>query len=137
MAASKELTLVMNQLERFTAKVVKALILEVQAKLVRPASSGGTPRDTGFAAANWVPSISVPFLGIAGSRMAVSEGTASQGLAQVATQYMLRDGPAFVSNNVRYIQRLNGGSSKQAPSAFVQKAIADAVRAVDRARIAS
>lgn len=136
MAASKELTLVMNQLRSFTTNVVKALVLEVHAKLVRPASSGGTPVDTGFARANWVPSISAPFTAIVGSPEAVSQGAAAQGLAQVATQYMLQNGPAFVSNNVNYITRLNDGSSKKAPAAFVQMAIADAVRAVDRARIA-
>lgn len=137
MAESKELRLVVNSLERFAGNVVKALVVEVHAMLVRAPSEGGTPVDTGFARANWVPSISVPFASVAGSQQAVSGATAQSGLALIATRYMLRDGPAFVSNNVKYIQRLNAGSSTQSPPAFVQKAIADAVRNVERSRLSA
>ena len=41
-----------------------------------------------------------------------------------------KDGTAWVANNVPYITKLNGGSSKQAPSGFVQIAIARAVQAI-------
>ena len=130
--ASRELTLVVESLERFGANAVKALVLEVHALLVRAPSEGGTPVDTGFARTNWVPSISVPVTSTTGSPKAVSGAAAQQGLAVVATRYLLKDGPAFVSNNVQYIQKLNAGSSAQAPPAFVQKAIADGVRNVQR-----
>lgn len=133
MADSRELRVVVDDLTRFTRDSVVMLTLEVHANLVRAPSEGGTPVDTGFARANWVPSISAPVLTIDGSREAVSQGAAQRGLALVATQYALRDGPTYVSNNVRYIQVLNEGRSAQAPSGFVQNAVADAVRSVNRA----
>lgn len=125
----------MDDLSAFTGRVVSRLGVAAHAELVKAPSEGGTPVDTGWARANWVPSIGTPFEGIAGSRESaedgrVDQGPAQQGLARVAAAYRIRQGPVFVSNNVPYVPRLNDGHSRQAPSGFVQAAIERAVRAV-------
>ena len=43
--------------------------------------------------------------------------------------------PIFISNLVPYIHELNGGSSSQAPAAFVQIAVQEALSAVARAKV--
>ena len=127
--------IVVQDLTAFTEKVVRRLSIEAHANLVAAPLEGGTPIDTGWASANWVPSIGRSFEGTAGTAeqaraRRVSTGQAEQGLAAVITRYRLRQGPVFISNNVPYIGVLNDGSSAQAPAGFVQKAIAEAVRAV-------
>lgn len=89
--------------------------------------------DTGWSRANWVPAIGAPLLtdlsGIEPSVAGASSAGAKQqsALAGVASGYRLGRGSVFVSNNVSYIVRLNDGSSRQAPSGFVQRAIAKTV----------
>lgn len=77
--------------------------------------SRDTPVDTGFARANWQITIGAP---------AVGTGDSSESLASYNPE---RDGSTFITNNAHYIQRLNAGSSSQAPAAFVESAIARAV----------
>lgn len=89
--------------------------------------------DTGWARANWVPAIgasldrdlsNTPGTSQAATSARVQQQTA---LGAVASTYRLSRGAVFVTNNVPYIGRLNDGSSKQAPSGFVQFAVAKAV----------
>ena len=125
--ASRSVRVVVSDLDAFTTKFIKRLALNINAELIKR-----TPIDTGWARANWVPNIGVPFEGTAGTRADAEAGsvdTATQqaGLAEVATAY--QTGPTIhQTNNVPYIERLNGGSSKQAPAGFVQAAILTAVR---------
>lgn len=81
-----------------------------------------TPVDTGHAMSNWMPSIGSPFTGINGSKENVTEADYSSRLASLSS-YKLSNGDIFISNNVEYITKLNEGSSKQAPRAFVQTAM--------------
>lgn len=127
-----QVRIVISDLTRFTERAVKMLTLEAHANLVRAPSEGGTPVDTGWARANWVPDIGSPRTEPVGSRDRVDSGSAQAGLARVVAGYRLAQGPVFLSNNVPYITFLNDGSSRQAPAGFVQQAIAEAVRAVDR-----
>ena len=117
---------VVKSLNGFTQKLISRLTLNVTANLIED-----TPIDTGWARANWVPSIGSPRRKTAGTRAAAENGKIDHapqaaGSAAVAG-YKL--GPAvFVSNNVPYISDLNDGSSRQAPAAFVQSAILRAIR---------
>ena len=116
----------MRQLVSVAEQIIKKVAFDIQANLVRAASQGGTPVDTGWARANWLVNVGTPFLAplgeYTGKTTTVRVGT---GLANIAT-YKL--GPkVFISNNVPYITRLNEGSSKQAPEGFVQAAIKRAV----------
>lgn len=95
-----------------------------------------TPRDTGWAATNWVPSIGQPFQGTAGTRLEAEAGKldrapADQGLAALRS-YELAQGDIHESNSVWYIEDLNDGSSAKAPAAFVQGSIVDAISRLSR-----
>lgn len=125
--ASPNVAVVIRSLNRVTAKVVRGLTLEITANLKAPASEGGTPVDTGWARANWVPSVGSSFVGTAGTRKQAEGGNIdsspqSAGEVRVAL-YKAGQGSTFITNNVDYIVDLNGGSSKKAPRGFVQVAI--------------
>jgi hypothetical protein len=128
MAGPGSLQFVMQVLRQFTEKHVKIITLDATANLVED-----TPRDTGWARSNWVPSIGKSVDHTVGTPESVSKSASESGVAAVASGYTLEKGPVFISNNVPYIGRLNDGSSKQAPSGFVQAAILRAVRGAFRA----
>jgi len=114
------------QLEQHVGKVAVAVTLHIAANLVAAPSEGGTPVDTGWARANWVPAIGRAFEGVAGSRTNVSSGAQSAGQASLLS-YRIAMGPIYVSNNVPYILALNDGHSPQAAAHFIERAIDKAV----------
>lgn len=124
--ASTPISFIVKDVERSAELIIKKITLDIHANLVRAPGEGGTPVDTGWARANWVPAIGTRFEGTAGSRSAVSEGDAQAGIASVLA-YKLAQGRVIISNNVPYIGGLNEGTSRQAPAAFVQAAIVKAV----------
>ena len=89
-----------------------------------------TPKDTRFAASQWVPRIGGPVKSTSGSPEAVSFAEARAGAAEVAATYRVERGPIYISNPTAYIGKLNRGSSKQAPAGFVQRTIIRGLRAV-------
>ncbi len=127
---------VVEDLRAFTEANIRRLSLEVHGELVKAPTEGGTPVDTGWARANWVPTIGSPRTEPDGTRPRSGEktsagGAAQSGLARVATSYRLRQGPVFISNNVPYITVLNDrGTSVVAPN-FVQAAITRAISSVN------
>lgn len=102
-------------------RVCKMAVLEIDKELRR-----STPVDTGHARANWIPSVGQPHRG-----EVEGMGTHAQGVAQVLA-FKLGSGTLYVTNNVPYIRRLNEGSSKQAPSLFVEAAVDRAIQTVRR-----
>lgn len=108
---------IMHALEAACASTCIRLAVNAHAELVER-----TPRDTGWAKANWIPSLTVPAVGIAGDPKGISAAESEAGLAAILA-FKLEDGAIFVSNNVPYIQRLDAGSSTQAPAGFVRQAI--------------
>lgn len=126
---SSNIKVVIDALAAKVNSVVKQLVLEIVAILRSPPSQGGTPRDTGWASANWIASVGKPFESTVGSREAVS--TAQQAASLDALLgYKSEQGSAFISNNVPYIVPLNFGHSKQAPAGFVNFAVAQGVQIV-------
>lgn len=118
----RQIAAAMRQVRRVASRAVAKVTLDVEANLIET-----TPVDTGWARANWVPSVGTPFRGPAGSREqaeagSVNTGAQAAGEARVAA-YDVRQGPAFVSNSVPYIEDLNDGTSQQAPAGFVQAAV--------------
>lgn len=87
-----------------------------------------TPVDTGFARTNWIPSIGAPVTDTFGQRSVglVSDSAQTSGKASL-NSYQLSQGNLYVANNVPYIKTLNAGSSLQAPSAFVDTAVEQAL----------
>ncbi|MEJ7831341.1 MAG: hypothetical protein WKF79_00365 [Nocardioides sp.] len=129
-----QIDVIVADLEKFTRGEVIALALNVNANL-RDSPPGGTPIDTGWASANWVPSVGEPFIEQQGE--AAKEPTPGQIIARarVADEgqndvlaWRNTDGPIFSTNNVPYIGALNNGHSAQSPRGFVQAAIEKAIR---------
>lgn len=119
---------VIKALEQSVEKDTKRIVRSVTRELVKD-----TPKDTRFAASNWVPSVDTAFTGLAGTKPkkagdpGVDFGPQQRGLAEVETTYKFGLS-AFITNNVEYLPILNAGSSTQAPMAFVQRAILNGVR---------
>ena len=111
-------------LEKQVAKTAVALALQIDRNLRRAPSAGGTPVDTGHARANWVPSVGVPHTSDVDSDSAHAAGVAA------VIGYQLGSGPIYVSNAAKYVERLNMGSSQQAPAGFVERCIDEAEQAV-------
>ena len=86
--------------------------LDVRANVVE-----STPIDTGLAKASWGIGVGAPYEGVGSGPSTVS----------ALAGYRSENGPIHITNNLRYIQRLNDGSSQQAPAGFVQIAIDRAV----------
>lgn len=134
---ASNISVVITALDIFIDAVIKKLTLDIVANLLKPGSEGGTPVDTGWARANWVPSLTAAISPVTQpgtddreAKLAAVGGQSAkqqQGIANIATGYKVAFGSITISNGVPYIQRLNEGSSKQAPKAFVQAAIRRAV----------
>lgn len=121
-------------LNRFVRGEVIALGVNVNANL-RDAPPLGTPIDTGWASANWVPSIGSPHLDataerpddISPAQVAAQNALAQQGLNEILT-WDFNNGSIFSTNSVPYIRRLNEGWSNKSPAGFVQIAVERTVR---------
>ena len=133
--AETNIRIVIGAFEDFAEKIIKDITLEATANLIED-----TPVDTGWARANWIPSITTPveenLTGVdpEPGQVAGAKGKQSNGIAQVATRYRIKSGAVFITNNVPYVPRLNDGSSVQAPSGFVQAAIRKAIAIASRIR---
>lgn len=132
MATDPQITGIVQALEAFSEKAVTVITLDVTANLIET-----TPVDTGWARANWLPAIGSPNIknleGIQPDATSAAAAGATQASATAGiTRYRLAMGKTFVTNNVPYILKLNDGSSRQAPSGFIQNAIGKALQAVER-----
>ena len=121
---------VTKALEGFVERVARNIGSQVTRDVIRD-----TPVDTGWARANWIPNKSLPLTGTAGTREQAERGiidtiTQANAITNAVGTYNLRDRKLFITNNVPYINTLNLGSSRQAPSGFVQTAIARAIQRV-------
>jgi hypothetical protein len=109
---------IMLDLERLVGDVSAGLAKELTIAL-----RNETPKETGHAASNWIPSVGTPYTGIAGSRESVSYSTQNIAIAKVFAKYSIFGGSLYITNNVRYIGALNRGHSGQAPSMFVERTV--------------
>ena len=125
-----EIRRVIGALDQFTEGIVRRIGANVTAELIR-----STPVDTGWARANWVPSIGVAFEGNQDvtapepTNVAIAAGQQQAGIASF-TGYRIDLGTVIIANNVPYIQRLNDGSSQQAPPMFVEMSIERGIRSI-------
>ena len=120
---TRRVRVVVASLTKFVEDIVKAIVSNVTNGLVAT-----TPVDTGWAQANWIPKIGSAFRGMVGSKKAVSRAAQLSGLVTVITSYTIRQKTVHITNNVPHIIPLNEGSSRKAPSGFVQIAIARSLR---------
>jgi hypothetical protein len=130
-AQPDQIDFIMADLEDYTQGELVALGLNLNANL-RSQPPVGTPVDTGWARANWMPSVGEPIL-LEDKRnpepgdVAIRAADQQKGLNDLLS-YRLTDGPIFSTNNVVYIVPLNEGHSPQSPPGFVQAAMEKAIR---------
>ncbi len=104
------------------------------------ALTSATPVDKGTARSGWTPSVGTPVE--EAIRAPADEGAARSAASarysknqaralDLAARYSLAQGSAFLTNAVPWIVPLNMGSSAQAPSMFVERAIDTAIRSLD------
>jgi hypothetical protein len=100
-----------------------------------------TPVDTGRARSNWQVSANSPITTTRepyspGSQLGKGEGANARAALQQGQQVIANykggtpDAAIYIANNLAYIGRLNAGSSKQAPAAFVETAVMQGANAV-------
>lgn len=134
--AEDQLSFIIADLTRYTAKETLGLALDIQANLQED-----TPRDTGWARANWVMSTGGP---LEDSSVAATRDPTPAQVSQAAVRqaesvnevlgYTLTQGAIFTTNNVPYIGRLNEGHSQQAGAAFIQRSVGRALMERETAR---
>lgn len=114
MANAKQVS---REMRRHVAKRSRGLVVFVQENLFRD-----TPKDTEWAASNWIINAGRPHTHVAGDKINVSysEAKSSQSIVKRWDPFK---GPVYLSNNVPYIGLLDAGYSPQAPPGFVQAAI--------------
>lgn len=131
---SAQVDAIIHALERGIARAVAEVTLEVHHKV-----TVATPVDTGWARANWVPSVGKPHGKTEGraptartapkSKLGVGEGAIAKGTADVLA--MTQPVRCYVSNAVPYVggapPSLDSGHSTQAPRGFIRKAVTEAV----------
>lgn len=121
-----ETTKVIGQLGDFIEGFIKKLSIVTTDTL-----SERTPKETTWAASNWIPGIGSFSDAPIGTKTTVGIAVDAQkdGKALVVKSYKLPQ-LVYITNNVDYITKLNDGTSAQAPSGFVQNSIAKAIKAV-------
>lgn len=128
MAHSSQTRAILADLNKVVSKLSAKIALDIAGNLKEV-----TPRDTGWARANWVAEIGSPPNTDGGTSGRPSDAEVSARRAvQTSSErkllsYDVHLGKIYVSNKVSYIQGLNSGSSRQAPAGFVQRSIAKAV----------
>jgi hypothetical protein len=129
--ADRQANRIFKSIVSVTSKEARGMALDIHKGLVEQ-----TPVDTGWARANWIPSVSRPVNKPAGSpeNVDVATSAAESGAVEVAG-WTLDKGPIFISNNVPYISPLNNGSSSQAPAGFVEKTVQEEVEKRKRKKL--
>lgn len=114
-----------ERLRKHVETIFKALCLEIDRELRK-----ATPVDTGFARANWVPSVGAPHTGEVAK---VGGGSAEHaaGVGQVM-RFKLEDGALWVANGVSYVPILNYGTSDQAGAMWIEAAVDRAVATIQQ-----
>ena len=133
---SQQIRIILAGMDGFMTRIVKKLVLDIVANLQAAPSEGGTPIDTGWARANWIPVIGSasgmpapkPIDRSRAMQAAADVFSAGEAaIAAIVTAYNARQGPVTIANNVPYILKLDAGSSKQAPSGFIRRGIVKAL----------
>lgn len=114
---------VTDELEKFTSRQVITITRRIVSNL-----RSATPKKSGFAASNWIPSLGDAY-GTIGSKAAVSYAAQNAGLAEIASYRISRTLPPVIRNDAAYIELLNEGYSLKAPAGFIQEAIFNAIAA--------
>ena len=123
-ADKRQIDAISKALSEFTAGAVGTIALSVQEDL-----AAATPKDSGRAAAGWIPSVGSPsrFRSATG-RKGAAQGRAEQASGRASVVANRRAVAIHVSSAVPYIEDLDAGHSQKQPAGFVQRAILSGVR---------
>lgn len=117
-----------DQVEVGTNNAVRRLALAINQVVITE-----TPVDTGHARANWQVSLARPILEEIDEEDKSGQATINKNAALIQTR---PPGIAIIlANNVPYINKLNEGSSEQAPAQFVQQSILAAASALRKVKV--
>ena len=100
--------------------VIRRIAIEVFRRIIH-----GTPVDTGRAKGNWQCTTGSMASGTVEKLDKSGSATIAAMRAEVSGWTPKDDLPAFITNNLPYIQRLNEGHSEQAPPHFIEQVVAD------------
>lgn len=139
---ANDLSALSRIMHQYAARVERngPLVVQIVARAIAPTLVYATPVDTSRARLNWQVAIgSIP----QGTLFDKPDKPPSPGYGAVtAINAILGTAGTYaggsylaIANNLSYIQKLNDGSSAQAPSAFVQQAVATGIRSLHRFRI--
>jgi hypothetical protein len=128
----RRLTEVSKRLTRGVEKLFSEVIEEIGREVVGDSPGTGTPVDTGFARANWRPSLNTP----ASSPISFLDPTGKATISRiiiVGLRWQVGD-VFYITNRAPYIGLLNSGSSPQAPAGFVKRAAKEGLRRATQRR---
>ena len=135
---SKRIKAIAQQVEDNSHTMMRKTVITVVSAI-----SLRTPVDEGRARANWQTTIGHAAGGLVdafpkGTRGSSGTAAAAQAINQAVAEmgrYKRGGQDVYVSNNLPYIERLNKGSSKQAPAGFVEAAILAGLNAIRKSRL--
>ena len=118
---------IMGELTDMVEGTVKGLGRDLTLNL-----AAATPKDTGLAAASWLPRAGRPAEPVARNQntaegVAIARQAQAQALAAL-DRYTLRQGQIIIRNSQGYVGALNDGHSGQAPSGFIQRTVEQTAR---------
>lgn len=121
---SADFSAVVARFEKSTPERVNVVMRKIAIECFRRIILG-TPVKTGRARGNWQASTGSPATGTADRIDPSGAAAIAAVMSEVSSWTPTDDLPAFITNNLPYIKRLNEGWSKQAPAHFVEQVIAD------------
>jgi hypothetical protein len=127
--ANNQIDNIIRLLTNSVSNKVDDLALRIHAGLTKE-----TPVDTGWARANWVPSVGTFPTEPVGSPDNISDSEVRSGISEIS-RWKITQGPIFITNNVPYIAPLNNGHSKQAPKGFVEQVVQRETNRAGKARL--
>lgn len=124
MSFERELS-ILDDIEDEVSRVGRKIGVNIDRRLVNE-----TPRDTGSAKSSWLVSIGQPNNSVVNTEEGAAIPAALEQGSRTASRYESGD-TMYIQNNQPYINRLNEGSSEQAPRHFVDQIIMEEVNRAD------
>lgn len=105
-------------LEDAISKSIGKLAVDITEEL-----RAGTPKDTTHASQEWIPNLNSAHIGEVGSKQNPKVDISSN--IERIKNFSIKNGDTsiHITNNTPYIQKLNAGYSKQAPTGFIETKI--------------
>ena len=118
-------------------KVEKDVVSEVFNALLEDKGVGGTPRQTGWLAANWIISLDnqQPFPVGSKTNVASAKGAQKSSFSQFMRSNLLNTDIIYINNGVPYGPAVNYGSPTQTPQHFRERSIKRGTKRLNKDRV--